>query len=560
MYIRIEEKQTVYMPGITSLWVSFNYDETIVSYIKELEFAVYYKDLRAWEIPLTYLSAIITRFINEAEIDLILTPEHKVQANYQLLDVNLKSNPFPHQIDAVEFGLNNKGWILGDEPGLGKTLSVIDLALQLKAQGKISHCLIVCGINSIKLNWAEEIEKHSGATYKVLGRRKRKKKDAWYMGSMQDKIDDIMTPTDDFFFITNIETFRDETFLEALYQTPMLINLWAIDEAHKCKGINSKQGAGILTCKYPVYKIAMTGTPLHNKPTDAYVSLAWTENERSKPGTFLKYYTVKNSDGEVVGYRNLNMLKYSVQHCMLRRLKKDIFNLPEKIISHEYVEMSKDQEELYKTVVNNVKKNPIVDKVKLSLSPMANWIRLRQATSNPKILSTKSISCAKLDRMEELVEEITDNGGKVVVVSNWTMVTDEIKERLKKYNYVEYTGKLSEEDRAINKKAFQNDPSVKVFIGTISTMGAALTLTAAQTMIIVDNVWNASDLKQLTDRLHRIGTTGVVNIIILVTRNTVDELVEDIIDLKGMVSDYVVDGEVPEGNLNKILLEYLKNT
>ena len=158
--------------------------------------------------------------------------------------------------------------------------------------------------------------------------------------------------------------------------------------------------------------------------------------------------------------------------------------------------------------------------------------------------------------MEELVQELSQNNQKCVIFSNWTSITDEVMSRLSKYNPACITGDTKPEQRMSEINKFQEYDSCKVIVGTIGAMGTGLTLTAAQTVIFLDSPWNRALKDQAEDRVHRIGTKGTVNVITLVTKNTIDERIEDIVYKKGLLSDVVIDGEtgkVPKNILKQLL-------
>jgi SNF2 family DNA or RNA helicase len=121
---------------------------------------------------------------------------------------------------------------------------------------------------------------------------------------------------------------------------------------------------------------------------------------------------------EVIGYKNLGELQTQLGEIMLRRLKSEVLDLPDKVFIDEYVEMTGKQEQVYKEVTAELRMN--IDKIKTAANPLAQLIRLRQATGYTGILSSSIKESAKLDRMEELVEEATANGQKGVIFSNWT--------------------------------------------------------------------------------------------------------------------------------------------
>jgi SNF2 family DNA or RNA helicase len=328
------------------------------------------------------------------------------------------------------------------------------------------------------------------------------------------------------------------------------INMIVFDELHKAKNPTSQQGKALLKL-HAETMIGMTGTPLMNSPLDLFVILKWLGYETHSFYQYKNYYCVMGGYGgyEIVGYKNMGDLREAVESIMLRRLKKDVLDLPEKTYTTEYVELSKKQRDIYEEVLEAVKND--IDKIKLSPNPLAQLIRLRQATGYTGILSTEVKVSAKLDRLEELVEELVENNQKAVIFSNWTDMTNPTFNRLKKYNPAMITGETR--DREAEKEKFMTDPKCKVLIGTIGAMGTGLTLTAANTAIFLDSPWNRANKEQAEDRLHRIGTVGTVNIITLVAKDTLDERIEEIIYKKGMMADLLVDGKVEKENIEKLI-------
>ena len=158
--------------------------------------------------------------------------------------------------------------------------------------------------------------------------------------------------------------------------------------------------------------------------------------------------------------------------------------------------------------------------------------------------------------MEELVDDAVANGRKVVIFSNWTQITDEAEKRLNaKYRGVVITGETSDPDRQANVDAFQNDDTVKFIIGTVGAMGTGLTLTAGTVEIFLDEPWTAAMKNQAIDRCHRIGTSENVTIYTLLTKDTIDERIHDIVYSKGKMSDELIDGKIVGDK--KQLIDYL---
>ena len=470
---------------------------------------------------------------------------------------NFKTTPFQHQIDGFNYGLNNDRWLLGDEQGLGKTKQVIDIAVAKKQQKGYKHCLIICGVNGLKWNWVNEVKTHSNESAWILGQRTKNGKIT--VGGNADKLADLnaLASISSYFIITNVESMRNDEIVSkiAKYAKSGDIGIVAIDEVHKCKNPTSQQGKGILKIQSEC-RIAMTGTPLMNNPFDLYIILKWLGYEKHSFYQFKQHYGIFGGYGgyEVTGYRYLDELKAQLDEIMLRRLKADVLDLPEKTHITEYVEMTPKQEQIYKEVTAQIRMN--IDQIKMQSNPLAELIRMRQATGYTGILSSTIKESAKLDRMEELVEEAVENGKKVVIFSNWTQMTDEVYNRLHpKYHPAIITGQTPDDARQDEVWHFQNDDKCKVIIGTTGAMGTGLTLTAGTVEIFLDEPWNRANKEQAEDRCHRVGTTENITIYTLVCKGTIDERINELVEKKGMMADALVDGKI---NMDKgQLLDFL---
>ena len=138
---------------------------------------------------------------------------------------------FKHQEEAIEFGLNNNKWLLLDVPGLGKSLSLIRLAEELKERENIEHCLIICGLNSLKRNWKSEIKKCSNLNSIIIGEY-ISKSGKIYAKSIKDRIEQLKNPIDEFFVIINIESLRDEGVVDAIMHGKNKFQMIGFDEMH----------------------------------------------------------------------------------------------------------------------------------------------------------------------------------------------------------------------------------------------------------------------------------------------------------------------------------------
>ena len=578
VYIEIAQPERLKPTSLSKLsaFVSFEYDSNLVSIIKSMGKRVYIPDKKTWEIPESAVPMLMSRL---RDYDVLLrgemrheTPESRAQLPSGFV---FTTKPYKHQMEGVIYGLEHESFLLGDDQGLGKTKEIIDIAMCRKQTDGLKHCLIICGINGNKYNWADEVKIHSREDSWILGTRFTKRPPIKMIeGSTKDKMEDLNNIPHQFFWITNIETLRGGSFKEkqgkrTVTRFPIaekiqelcdrgIIGMIAFDEAHKAKNPDSQQGKALLSidCKGP--KIPMSGTFVLNNPLDLYLPLKWAGFETHSFYAYKQHYCTMGGFGgkEIVGYKNLDELRSMVSKVMLRRVKGDVLDLPPKVHTIEWVDAYPEQKALYKDVRDQVRDN--IDKVKVHPDPLSEMLRLRQVTGYPGILSSTVTKSAKMDRMEELVEEEVLVGGKAIIFSNWSEMTNVIRNKLKKYNPAYITGEVGSVQRMEEKDRFQNDPNCKVMIGTIGALGTGFTLTAAQLVIFVDEPWNRGIKDQAEDRAHRIGTRGTVRIVTILTRDTVDEGVYNLVQKKGKMADLLVDGKVDGKNVDNVL-SYLLN-
>lgn len=551
------------MPDDYSAYLTFPYNQDVIDSIKRLRYRSWIKGTKEWEIRIQDLSYMFSEFPNH-DFDISgRYVELNPHINFNLDDYKFKTDCFKHQTEGFKYGMFHDRWLLGDEQGLGKTKQVIDIAVARKLAFSYKHCLIVCGVNGLKWNWKNEIAKHSNETSHILGQRIRKRTGELYIGSNKDKLYDIthLDEIDSYFIITNVETLRDEDITDQIVKClhsddDCKINMIAADEVHKMKNPSSQQGKAFIKLDADC-RIALTGTPLMNSPLDLYIILRWLGYEKHAFYSFKTYYAVFGGYGgyEIVGYKHLDELEEQLQSVMLRRLKKNVLDLPEKTYVDEYVDMLPKQAVIYKEIKADIKSN--IDMISVSPNPLAEMIRLRQATGYTGILSSEIQCSAKLDRMMELIDDARDNGQQVVVFSNWSQITNEVCERLHgKYTYVSITGDTKDSDRQYNVDAFQ-DGRAEVLVGTIGAAGTGLTLTSGKVIILLDEPWSMALREQAVDRCHRIGQNENITIYTLLCKNTIDERIHKLVYEKGEMSDRIVDSK--NGNIlnKKELVDYL---
>ena len=547
-----------------SAFIKFDYNSKIVDAIRELPFRYYNPSETEWEVPTNKVEYLINKLKGfDIKICGKLTIFEDKNTNIGLPEgFEFKTKPFSHQLEGVEYGLKYDRWFLGDEQGLGKTKQVIDIAVARKVMYGYRFCLIVCGVNTLKWNWVNEIHTHSKEDAYILGQRRKGTKIR--IGSTKDKLEDLKLMYDrkephPYFIITNVESFRDKNIADTISDLCKkgIIGMCAADEMHKMKNPTAQQTKGFLKC-LPYCRIGMTGTPLMNSPMDLYVILKWLGYESHAFYSFKQHYCVMGGYGgyEIVGYKNLDQLTAQVREIMLRRLKSEVLDLPEKIYVDDIVEMEGKQAVMYKEVEAGLKADYINGDIDLT-NPLSALIRLRQTTGYPGILSDEITESAKLDRMEEIVENCISNDEKVIIFSNWTQMTSVIFDKVAKYGCGVITGETADSNRQAIVNKFQSDDTLKVIVGTIGAMGTGLTLTAATTVIFVDEPWNKALFDQAVDRAHRIGQKNNITIYSIMCKDTIDERIHNLIYKKGAMSDAIIDGKVV-GNKNEVF-DYLLN-
>lgn len=539
-----------------SLYIKGDYNSNILDVIHSFQTRYYHRNSKLWECKIDYFPIILDKLKFE-DIQICGEVPKKFEKYLKMLDIYdeqdadylSRTKPFEHQMDSFKYALTHNKFLLGDEQGLGKTKQALDIAVARKH--KMRHCLIVCGVNNLKWNWYKEVEIHTNEKAHILGSRVNRKGKT-VIGSSAERLADLKQIHDEYFLITNIETLRDKSIQSQIKKmcSDGIIGMTIIDEIHKCKNSQSKQGKAIhCCCSY--YRLALTGTPLMNNPVDLYNVLKWLEVENHSLTYFKNLYCEMGGFGgyEIIGYKNLDQLENSLNKNMLRRRKEEVLDLPPKIYTDELLDLDSSQDKLYRDVTNQIIED--IDRIMLLPNPLTELIRLRQVTSNPNILTSKNITNVKYDRIVDILESITD---KVIIFSNWTKVINPLYIKLSSlgYNPALVTGESKDPILEMNK--FQSDNTCKVILGTTPALGTGYTLTAANTVIFIDEPWSKAIKDQAEDRCHRIGTKGTVNIITLICKDTIDERIHQIIKDKGELSDRIVDGKAVQPSDIKFLI------
>lgn len=577
--------------------IQFKYNQQVIELIKAVPGRRWVPEDKTWTIPADKLGFLIAQFkATPFESELKIVSQEQLNENatvegvkeipdWDLSDVNLYVEEghklFSHQIDTMKYYLwrihngYNSGFLLADEPGAGKTLQIMNIAMWKKEHLNSKHCLIIVCVNSAKYNWVEDIQKHTNGKEHpyIIGSRIRRNGTINCSGSGKNKIKDLITGKmygkEDgdplpYFLVMNIESLRTKVGKTKVVTNEIIrmindgdIDSIAIDEIHKNASPSSIQGQQLNAIKKKAKKqiewFPLTGTPITSKPTDVFTPLGLIGGHTvTSFWEWCHMFCVYGGFGgkEIVGYKNIPYLKTLLQPNMLRRLKKDILDLPPKVYHVEYVENTPYQQKLYEQVSEELKQEK--DNILKSLNPMTRFLRLRQVNGSPELVDSSLVvdksylsHNAKFQRALELIDEIVESGEKVVVFSNWVEPLRTFYRFISpKYKVCCYTGTMSSDEREKHKSVFINNPNYPIMIGTFGALGTSHTLTVASNIIFLDECWNPSDQTQAEDRLVRPGQNNTVNIYSIITKDTVDDVVHNILSKKDSVAKFIVDDEL----------------
>lgn len=576
-----------------SIYVTFGYNPNYVTLIKTLKTRIWNNDKKWWEVPYDDYTPLITLLNNygiqynaeefmlsiqqlSEEVEKMQTiqkTEQKIDAS--VLDtVEFKTKPFHYQLEGIAYGLTHDRFLLADEMGTGKTLQSANIA-RLKRGGK--HCLVIVGYKSLLFNWVREIETHTTEKGYVLGQRMMKRAKKLRTGTLQDRLEDLenLDKIEEFFIITDITTLRqckkekytkkngkEGTNKNFFYAD--LIEEWCrkgeigriiLDEAHVFSSYEVDQTQALLRLRSCPYKIAMTGTPIMNRNLDLFPIMTWLGYEQRNYWEFReRYCRLGGFKGkEVIGDKNNPELHNRLSQFMLRRLKEDVLDLPEKIIIDEYLEMDGKQWALYEKYDKLMKAE--LAQMKGNKNKLLSAIMtLRKITCHPAWVDESCTNSVKYERAMQIVEEAVRNNQKTIIFSCWTTPFEAdmecmcLQKLLSKYNPAMIIGATNDRIGQVDK--FQTDSSCMVMLGSVKAMGVGITLTAASNVIWLDEPWTAGVKEQGNDRTHRPGQKNNVNIYTLMCKDTKDEGVHKTVYKKGRLADEIVDGVSPDELFN----------
>jgi len=439
--------------------------------------------------------------------------------------------PLNHQKESIQKLVENKKFILADDMGLGKTTSTIIAALETGAK----KVMIICPA-TLKINWKREIENYTDRSIYIAEGK------------------NYSTESD--FVIINydiIKNFHDPKNKEDSQILKSNFDLVIIDEAHYIKNAQAQRTKLINDLVKDIDRLwLLTGTPMTSRPIDYYNLLSLSDSPVAKNWMA---YVIRYCNGyqfrvgnrkvwNVMGASNLEELRDRTQNTILRRLKEDVLDLPDKIITPIYLRLkSKLYEDVMGEYYNWYEKNP--EESKSLTVQFTKLTKVRQIIADEKISQTI-----------ELAENIIEQDKKVIIFCNFTDSLNKIVEHFGKIA-VKIDGSNSKEQRQHSVDEFQNNPKVKVFVGNIKAAGVGITLTSAEVVIMNDLSFLPSDHAQAEDRAYRYGQKNNVLVYYPIFENTIEGVIYDIINEKKRViatvmGDFQNPSDAAEEIMNRI--------
>lgn len=541
--------------GLSSICVTFNFNQYVVDALKTIPTFYYHKKDNVWEFPVCYLGRLLDSltFLDEIQLKLLDSPESgefrfNKQFNLEPLSeiekVSFKASPFPHQLEAVNFLLDMEKSLLLDGCGVGKSLELILFAETLKKRGLIDHCLIITGIAGLRSNWEKEITKFSTESSVIIGKYVTRNGTTRYR-PMAKRAEQLKNKINEFFVLLNVESIRDSMVVEAINKSENKFGLIAFDESHRIGAPNTIQYDNLMKLNAD-FKVAATGTLIVNSPLSAFPSLKFTDNEKATLTSFKSQYCNFGGgfgNNQIIGYKNLDVLREELDNCSIRRTLYDVrTDIPQLTIDTEYLEMDENQQKFYEAIKEGIKEE--ADKIELKASNLlALTTRLRQATACPSVLTTQDIESIKVQRAFEYIQEIVSQGEKVVVFSVFKEPLNQLAAKLEGFRFSLNTGDTDDTTVMNNVTRFQEDPTEQVFLGSCSKMGVGYTLNSSMYLIFIDTPYTFALFEQCYQRVHRISNTRPAYIKVLMCKDTIDERVQEIVATKKDLGEYLVDGK-----------------
>ena len=459
----------------------------------------------------------------------------------------LNFSGYEYQVNAVDLLLDAEYGACFFEQGLGKTKVAIDIVVNWLNKKTCDTVIIFTKKHLVK-NWIDEFKLHSSISPSVLAQNTR---DNYYLFNSSVKV-----------LIAHYEVANKELERIKLFGKARDINT-ILDESQKLKNPNSK----ITKTFYEIrtafkQRIILTGTPAANRPYDIWSQIFFLDGGKALGCDFTEFKSETDiskanlAENNKTNYtQKLDSVFNKIKHFCIRETKLNCgIELPGKSIINILCEAEPEQNRIY----NRAKKELLIirnDFKNLTEENLDNvlkrLLRLVQISSNP-ILITKDYDRVpgKVQELLTLIEIIKSKKEKVIVWTNFIENCGQLKKYLKNMTPVLYHGRMTYENRQISLDKFKFKEEVKCLIATPASAKEGLTLTHANNTIFFDRGFSLDDYLQAQDRVHRISQKKHVKIYNLIMENTVDEWVNELLNLKEAASRFTI-GDLSSEEFNK---------
>ena len=453
-----------------------------------------------------------------------------VEAGRESFDL-LRHNLLPYQREGMLHLAFGERALLADDMGLGKTIQAIAACELLRKLRGVARVLVVCPA-SLKGEWEEQIARFSGAETKLVN------------GSRAQRLFQYDHPA--FFTVVNYEqVVADAADINARVTPDIVI----LDEAQRIKNWQTKTARAVKSLAAP-YAFVLTGTPLENRIDEVYSIIQYLDPGLLGPlFRFNRDFYQLDERGRPVDYKNLEDLKRRLAPVMLRRRKRDVeTELPGRTVTTFMVPMHDEQRARYDDyhapaarLIAAAQRRPLTKQEFDRLQQLLACMRM--VCDTPYILDPACRISPKLEELERVLAElVAEPDRKIILFSEWERMLFLVRELAEEMGleFAWHTGSVPQERRRAEIARFKRDPGCRLFLSTDS--GAlGLNLQAASAIINLDLPWNPARLEQRIARAWRKNQMRTVNVINLVTEDSIEHSMLHLLAQKQALADGVLD-------------------
>lgn len=453
------------------------------------------------------------------------------------LDHRLKVTPYDYQAEGILFGLEKRRFLIGDEPGLGKTLQSIGVVDCARAY----PCLVICP-SSLKINWQREFEKFADVRAMVLDTSVQTTFPYLLrMGMYQVAIVNFESLRK--YFVWDIRARRGQPFRlkDVVFSDAIRIfRSVIIDECHRVKDPAAQQTIftkGICTGKQ--YIAMLSGTPVVNRPEDLIAQLSIMERlgeDFGGRGKFVADYCSFGKDQEEEQAEALAELSRKLYaRCMIRREKKLVLTeLPDKTRTDLIVELDPKGREVYDTAARDLQEYL----EQYTACTDAEIRRKMRMEALVRFMTLRSLSAkGKISQAIDFVKTFLASDRPLILFCSLHEIVDALRKAFPKA--VAITGRESMTEKQAAVDSFQSGHA-RLALCSIKAAGVGLTLTASSNVAFVEFPWTYADCCQCEDRAHRIGQKDNVTCYYLIGRSTIDRVLYEIIHQKKTIANQIM--------------------